>query len=766
MCEKNVTLINDEAISHPNIFQTVVAEARDIILFVDHYEKIKYANLAALNVYGYSSDEFSTLCLHDICAPEVRHEIADHMTTICQKGIFFRTVHLRKNGESFPVEVNVKLVHLADQTSIGVSIIRDISETVAVETALKQSEEKYRIMHENLLAIHEELTASEEELRQQYEALRISEEKFSKIFDLSPDSITITRLEDGLFVDVNSGFLRESGYTKEESFEKTALGIGLNPQERKLIVEELKSNGEVRNLETSIKHKDGRIIHCLLSARMIEIGGEEYLLSIARNINERKEIENRLRRNEERLNEILNNLPVAVSCSDKDGKILLMNQKLIDDYGYTIEDTPTVDIWNEKVFPDEEYRKARLNEWYVEMEKYKRAPIKKPVTSYGLCTCKDGTIKYTESILIIDNENFYVVINDITNRKQMEEQLHYQSSHDSLTQLHNRAFYEERVKQLQKTYSSAGLIICDIDGLKIINDTLGHCMGDMILQSVAKILRNSFRYEDLVARIGGDEFVVLLPTNSLIDLEAGSKRILNQIKEHNANNPTIPISMSIGYANSKQYPFDIVTLFKDADNNMYREKLHHRKSARNSIVLALMKALEARDFLTEEHCDRLQDTIQSFAGAIGLPENSITDLRLFAHFHDIGKVGIPENVLFKPDSLTEEEWSVMRKHCEIGYRIAMSSPDLAIIADWILKHHEWWNGKGYPSGLKGKDIPLECRMLAIVDAYYAMTNDRPYREAMSSEAAFAELKRCAGTQFDPELVEPFISMLRCDLNLA
>jgi HD-GYP domain-containing protein (c-di-GMP phosphodiesterase class II) len=152
--------------------------------------------------------------------------------------------------------------------------------------------------------------------------------------------------------------------------------------------------------------------------------------------------------------------------------------------------------------------------------------------------------------------------------------------------------------------------------------------------------------------------------------------------------------------------------------------------------------------------------MEQLAIAAGLPESAIPDLRLLGRFHDIGKVGIPDSILFKPGRLTEEEYEVMKRHAEIGYRIARASAELAPIADWILKHQEWWNGQGYPLGIKGEEIPLACRILSIVDAYDAMTNDRPYRKAMSDEAAIAELKRCAGTQFDPVLVDEFIHILK------
>ncbi|NLT20622.1 MAG: HD domain-containing protein, partial [Syntrophomonadaceae bacterium] len=134
-------------------------------------------------------------------------------------------------------------------------------------------------------------------------------------------------------------------------------------------------------------------------------------------------------------------------------------------------------------------------------------------------------------------------------------------------------------------------------------------------------------------------------------------------------------------------------------------------------------------------------------------------LQLLAQFHDIGKVGVPDRILFKEDRLTPEEYLEMQRHSEIGQRIALAAPELSSLAGLILKHHEWWNGKGYPLGLAGEDIPLECRILALADAYDAMTNDRPYRKAMSHEEAKAEIIRCSGTQFEPRLATLFLELL-------
>ena len=352
------------------------------------------------------------------------------------------------------------------------------------------------------------------------------------------------------------------------------------------------------------------------------------------------------------------------------------------------------------------------------------------------------------------------IARNITERIEMEEQLTFLSMKDPVTGLYNRTFFEQACRNFDaECYNPLGIILCDIDGLKLINDTLGHSAGDWLLLAAAWAIQESFRENDVIARIGGDEFAVLLPKTPSALVEMAVKRIEAAVQKYNDNGIGVHLSMSVGFACRDNSDVNMGDLFKNADNNMYREKLYRIQSVRSTIVNTLMKTLEARDFITEEHTERLQNIIVKLATAVGFPENRLTDLKLLVQFHDIGKVGIPDRILFKPGKLTLKEIQEMQRHSEIGYRIAQSAPDLVPIADWILKHHEWWNGNGYPLKLKGEEIPLECRILAIVDAFDAMTNDRPYRQALSWDKALHELKTASGKQFDPFLVEQFAGLV-------
>ena len=340
-------------------------------------------------------------------------------------------------------------------------------------------------------------------------------------------------------------------------------------------------------------------------------------------------------------------------------------------------------------------------------------------------------------------------------RRKAEDQLKYISLHDPLTGLYNRAFFEEEMRRLDmERIESVGMIMCDVDGLKLVNDIMGHKTGDGLLMAVSGIIRDACRRGDLVARLGGDEFAVLLPNINQTDLDGICHRIKHTIRTYNAENPELPLSLSIGHTLRSHANVGITDLFKEADNIMYRQKQDNH----DLLIQNFIKALKTRGVISGGRIIRLENLITHFAMAMGLSEIDIKEMKLLANFCDIGKIGISDKILLKSQSLDPRELAEMKRHCEIGYHVARFSSDLIPVADLVLKHHEWWNGQGYPLGLSGGDIPLECRMLAIAEAYEAMTSDRPHSKAMSHGESVAELKKYAGTQFDPVLVEKFITM--------
>ncbi|MFP4016981.1 MAG: HD domain-containing phosphohydrolase [Halanaerobiales bacterium] len=357
------------------------------------------------------------------------------------------------------------------------------------------------------------------------------------------------------------------------------------------------------------------------------------------------------------------------------------------------------------------------------------------------------------------SEKFNIMIDRI---KGTEDRLRHFSFYDTLTEVYNRNYFEEKILELENEHlENAGVMVFDVDGLKLINDSFGHDKGDQLLINIVNIIQECIPENSLLFRTGGDEFTLVLLETDKQELESIFKKVKNMAGDYQGFN-NIPLSVSMGYSITSKEVDSISEAYLDADNHMYREKLHKSNSVRSTLVRTLMRALETRDYITEGHGERMQSLITSFAHDLGLSEQKTHDLCLYAQFHDIGKVGVPDKILFKEGPLTKEERLEMQKHTEMGYRIAMASPQLNHIAEWILKHHEWWNGQGYPLGLSGEDIPIESRILAIIDAYDAMTSDRPYREALSASKAVNELKKYAGIMFDPELVEKFIDILEED----
>jgi diguanylate cyclase (GGDEF)-like protein len=331
--------------------------------------------------------------------------------------------------------------------------------------------------------------------------------------------------------------------------------------------------------------------------------------------------------------------------------------------------------------------------------------------------------------------------------------------HDSLTGLYNRRFFEEELNRLDtERQLPIAIIISDINGLKIINDSFGHQKGDYLIKKSAEILKNEIRDEDILARHGGDEFAILLPQTSAAEAE----KIVSRIKKHTAavKSNELTISISFGIAVKNKVEEKIYDTFKRADNKMYHNKLSQSKSIKNKIVQGLINTLEVKSNETKEHTVRMTRFSINFGKYLDLSKFELNRLSLLSILHDIGKITIENNILKKPNKLSNNEWKAIKKHPEAGYNIAKSSEEFVVVAEEIYSHHERWDGSGYPRGLNGTEIPLLARIISIVDAYDVMTSERPYKKRMTKKEAIEEIRNCAGNQFDPELAAKFINFLK------
>ncbi len=364
---------------------------------------------------------------------------------------------------------------------------------------------------------------------------------------------------------------------------------------------------------------------------------------------------------------------------------------------------------------------------------------------------------------------------------RLVRQLRHLSETDSLTGLANhRKLHELLLREharAERHGSRFSLVMLDIDGFKRFNDSYGHPVGDVVLRRVAKILRDNTRVSDVAGRYGGDEFVLVLPETTPREAEVLIEELRSLLSAAPFVSPAgdrIPIRASIGIAGYPEDGRDVNDLMLAADARLYASKrrggdtvttkarcLRRQDEADDHIGLleSLVAAIDSKDNYTRHHSDEVTLYALAVAEALGLSDDSLRVVRTAGLLHDVGRIGIPDRILLKPERLTSEEQTVVKGHAALGERLIAGLHDLDDIRAAVISHHEHYDGTGYPEGLAGDDIPLVGRILAVADAYSAMTTDRPYRKALSGEAAIVELRAGSGRQFDPSIVEAFVGCL-------
>jgi len=358
------------------------------------------------------------------------------------------------------------------------------------------------------------------------------------------------------------------------------------------------------------------------------------------------------------------------------------------------------------------------------------------------------------------NHGGILVLRDVTIEKERQEEVRFMSQHDYLTGLYNRYNFEQEMKRLNtERQLPISIIIGDVNGLKLLNDSFGHLEGDKLLKEVATIFNKATRSEDIVARWGGDEFTVLLPQTTTED----AHRVLDRISDlcDKSMYDIIKPSIAIGIATKTDKSQDILDILNAAEERMYNNKLVEGKKMREQLLENLITMVNRKALDNKSHSENISILVEKYSTYHKLQQQK-DELLLLAKYHDIGKIAIVDEILNKPEELDDTEWSRIKAHPEIGSRIVSAVSDIQHISTDILHHHEWFDGTGYPQNLSGNTITLNARILSVLDAYESIVNDKVYREKRSHDEAITEILKGTGNQFDPEIVKLFIQIFEKD----
>lgn len=454
---------------------------------------------------------------------------------------------------------------------------------------------------------------------------------------------------------------------------------------------------------------------------------------------------------------LFKNASDAIAIIDKDNLVIDINNKFEELFAYKKSELLGKDL-DELIVPED-----KMGEGLA----ITRKMFKEEITSIESVRIdkfgkeKDVEIKGAPIILKGTILGGYVIYTDISIRKAYEREILYMSYHDQLTGLYNRRYFEKQIRNFDSLDNyPLYLVMADLNGLKLANDAFGHLFGDQVLQKTANLLKKHLTGDDFVARIGGDEFIMVISGKSPDDFRMFLNNIIDDFK--NTRLGTFQLSVSFGWEIKTREEENIYDIMNRAESYMYKRKLLESPSMISNTIDIIISTLHEKNEREKLHSDRVGDLGAAIAREMGFSQETIKEIKLVGLMHDIGKIGIDEKILNKEGKLTSEEYDEIKKHPEIGYRILNTANQMSDIAQYVLSHHERWDGLGYPAGLVGIETPLIARIIAVADAYDAMTSQRTYRSSMTEKEAAQELRRCAGSQFDPAIIEVFVEKV---LNL-
>ncbi len=651
---------------------------------------------------------------------------------------------LEVGGDAFlskPVDISELTAQIRVMWKIRISNLQKHTENKRLNVAVSEKTEQLVRAHDELIITFKALREENEQRKVSENNLKLARNKYGSILNDLPALICEFKT-DGTITYANDTYssyfpsMKTEGNHLKDAWEESLILSSDEPTRTK--TEQIVHN----NQETWIEWRERAIFDKkkqVVSFYAIGIDNSERII------------------NRRRIEKLLNQLQsmfeshnaIMLLIDPKSRKIIESNPAASKFYGYSRTELLKMKI-DDICITSNQAQNSKCFETFIENSKYL-------TTQHRL---KDGSLRmvdiYSSLIEYSGEKVSYAIIFDVSVREEAIEEIKYLSYHDQLTALYNRRYFEAEMSRLDVARNwPMTVIMGDINGLKLINDSFGHLEGDEFLKITADILKKACREDDIIARIGGDEFAILLPQTD----ESGTAKVIDRIKALTQDmiEEKPLLSISLGFATKTDENSTSKDKLVEAENMMYSNKMYESTSMRNKSVTLIMNALFEKSTRELNHSNRVSSICEKIASAMKLSHEEINKVKLAGLVHDIGKIGVDEKILNKPGKLDLDEWNEIRKHPEAGWRIISSTEEFSEVARVVLCHHERWDGMGYPNQLKATEIPLESRIISIADAFDAMTNVRTYNQRISKDQAIDELRRHSGTQFDPEIVEIFVT---------
>ncbi|MBI4858535.1 MAG: diguanylate cyclase [Acetobacterium woodii] len=474
---------------------------------------------------------------------------------------------------------------------------------------------------------------------------------------------------------------------------------------------------------------------------------------------ERRAVQEKLFKERSKYLQTLISIGDGVMVVDPDGKIEMLNKIAQHLTGWSMEAAEGRHYKEVFVLSHDD----SVGEIIDPIEKVMETDAIQELKNHALLISKYGTIYHLEdSAAPIKDENgmtigVVLVFRDVTEKKQQQRAIEYLSFHDALTGLYNRRFLEEELLRLDTVRNlPISIIMGDVNGLKLTNDIFGHAHGDIFLKKIAEVMKRICRSDDIIARWGGDEFVILLPQTT----SQQASQIMNRIKIEFARDgiKVIKGNISLGCDVKTSMDQSIMACLESAEEKMYAAKILERDDFKSTTLDSIITTLQSDSPREEEHALRVSQWCHDLGVSMELPHVKIRRLKLAGYFHDIGKIILDKDLLDQNSELSEEEWIEIKKHPIVGYRILNAFDDTMSLADAVLHHHERWDGTGYPKGLKGQEIPFLARVVAVANCYDRLSQNLVAEASVSKRNPLMELKKLDG-QLDPEITREFIKMI-------